>query len=192
MTKTKNGACLPDWSPNGEKLAFTAHGGKASSVFVIGKNGENPTEITLGYGARWSPNGKQLLFCRNPERRGDTGSIWIIDADGTGAKKVIEDNSAVLEPSWAPDGASIVFASEREHKSAIFRVNLDGTGLTRIAADKQLAFFFPLFSPEGRQLIVDAYPGDHHVGSVLLLDLLSHRGNILANGIHPAVLWQKK
>lgn len=193
LTKSKRGGCLPDWSPDGEKIAFTAHGGKTPTVFVIGKNGENPTEITSGYGARWSPSGKQLLFCRNPERHGQSGSIWIINADGTGEKKIIEDNSTVLEPSWAPDGTSIVFASEREHKSAIFRVNLDGTGLGRLASDKELTFFFPLFSPDGKQLVVDGYPASSRsTGTVLLLELAGHSGRILAEGIHPSVLWQKQ
>jgi Tol biopolymer transport system component len=82
---------------------------------------------------------------RNPECHGQSGSIWTINADGTGEKKVIEDNSTVLEPSWAPDGTSIIFASEREHKSAIFRVNLDGTGLGRLRQIKSLLSFFLSF-----------------------------------------------
>jgi Tol biopolymer transport system component len=195
VTKTRYGGCLPDWSPDGENIAFTAHGGKTPRVVVIAKNGENPTEITNGFGARWSPNGKQLLFCKPAERHGESGSIWIINADGSGGRKVIEDNSTVLEPSWSPDGNSIVFASEREGKSAIFRVNLDGNGLGKFASDDKLAFFFPLFSPDGKQLVVDGY---NHTdrwgrsGTVLLLDLAGHNGRVLAQGIHPAVLWQRQ
>jgi TolB protein len=193
VTKTRYGGCLPDWSPDGEKIAFTAHGGKTPKVVVIGKNGENPTEITNGYGARWSPNGEQLLFCRHPESHRESASIWIINADGTGERKVIEDNSTVLEPSWSPGGASIVFASEREKKSTIFRVNLDGTGLERLASDKEFAFFFPLLSPDGQQIIVDGYAtSSKSTGTVLLLELAGHSGKVLAQGIHPSVLWQKE
>lgn len=194
VTKLKGGACPTDWSPDGQKIAFIAYGAKTPLIFVIGKNGENVTEIIAGYGARWSPDGKQLVFCRSPEGRGKSDSIWIANADGTGAKKVTEDNSQILEVAWFPDGKSIVFSSEREHKhkSALFRVNLDGSGLEPIAIDKQLSLFFPVLSPDGSQLVADGYANGSGEGNVVLVNLASHHASVLAHGIHPSVLWERR
>ena len=188
LTKLKLGGCNPDWSPDGEKIAFTSGG----RIFVMGKNGENPTEIVSGYGARWSPDGKQLVFCREPESRGKSGSIWIANADGTGATRVIEDDSDVLEAAWFPDGKSLVFSSTRadKHKSAVFRVNLNGTALETLAVHNQFSLFFPVLSPDGHQLVADAIGSGET--NVLLLDLASHHARVLAHGLHPSVLWEKR
>jgi TolB protein len=192
LTNLKGGGCAPDWSPTGDKIAFTALGGKTPMVAIMGGNGENVTPITEGYGPRWSPDGKQLVFCRSPKLRAAKGSIWIVNADGTGARMVTEDNSNVLQTTWTPDGKSVAFSSEREHKSAIFKVNLDGTGLERVAADKQLELFFPVFSPDGLWLVTDSYPVGSGEATILLLDVGNHQGRPLAHGSHPSVLWEHK
>jgi Tol biopolymer transport system component len=193
LTNSKGGACLPDWSPDGERMLFTALGGKTPRIGVMSKNGDNATEVIAGGGARWSPSGKQFVFLRAPEPHHKSRSIWIANADGTGARKVIEDDSSVLEINWDPDGNSIVFCSEREqHKSSIFRVNLDGTGLETIATDSQLDFFFPIFSPDRNRLLVDSFPHGSRDGRILLFDLVTHKGAVLAHGTHPSAVWEKQ
>lgn len=193
LTNIKGGACPTDWSPDGEKIAFIAYGA-TPSIFVMGKNGDNVSQIIAGYGAKWSPDGKQQVFCRSPEGRGKSDSIWIANADGTGATKVIEDDSQVLEVAWSPDGKSVVFSSEREnkHKSALFRVNLDGSGLEALAVDKQISLFFPVPSPDGTQLVADAFAKGSSEGNVVQVDLATHHASVLAHGIHPSVLWEKR
>jgi Tol biopolymer transport system component len=193
LTKLTGGACPTDWSHDGEKIAFMGYGGKTPSIFVMSNNGENVTQISARYGARWSPDGKQLVFCRPSERRGAGDSIWIANADGTAATKVIEDASQVLEVAWFPDGKSIVFSSEREHKhrSALFRVNVDGTDLEAVAVDNRFSLFFPVPSPDGTKIVADAFASDSGEGSVVLIDLASHHASVLAHGIHPSVLWAK-
>ena len=56
------------------------------------------------------------------------------------------------DAAWAPDGASIVFTSERNGSADLYRVKPDGSGLERLtdspAYDDQAAF-----SPDGRQLV---------------------------------------
>jgi Tol biopolymer transport system component len=192
LTELKGGACPLDWSPDGEKMALIAYGASPPSIFVMDKNGGNVRQVIAGYGARWSPNGKQLVFCRNPESHGMSGSIWTANADGTGATKVIDDNSNVLEVGWFPDGKRIAFSSERENKrkSAIFRINLDGSGLETIAVDKHRSLYFPVLSPDGTQLVADSI--DSGDSDVVLLDVASHQAKVLAHGIHPSVLWEER
>jgi Tol biopolymer transport system component len=196
LTKLEGGACPTDWSRDGQKIAGVTSGAKTPVIFVMGKNGDNITQVTTGYGARWSPDGKQLVFCREREGRGKSVSIWVANSDGTGATKVIEDDSPVLdafcEVAWLPDGKSIVFASEREkkRKSALFRINLDGSSLETMAVDKTQALYFPVPSPDGTQVVADAI--DSGETKIVLLDIASHHSRVLAHGIHPSVVWEKR
>jgi Tol biopolymer transport system component len=207
LPKLKGGACLPEWSPDGQRLAVTAYSGDGTpAIVVMDKDGQNVTQMSAGYGARWSADGKRLVFCRRGEGPAAVSSIWIANADGTGLTKVIEDKSPVLEAAWWPDGQSILFTSDREHeyRSALYRVGVDGTGLENIAAEKGAALYFPVPSPDGKQIVVDVYPADFlarqremlgldTVGGsqVVLLDLASHQSHVLAHGKHPSVIWEK-
>lgn len=191
LTHLRGGACPTDWSPDGEKILSIAYGTLTPTIFVMGSDGGNFKQVASGYGARWSPDGKRLVFCRNPEGRGMSGSIWAANADGTGAAKVIDDNSNVLEVAWFPDGKSIVFSSEREdkHKSSLFRISPDGSGLETMAADKRLSLYFPVPSPDGTQVVADGI--EDKETDVVVLDLVNHHVKVLAHGLHPSVLWEK-
>jgi Tol biopolymer transport system component len=120
-----------------------------------------------------------------------SGSIWTTNSDGTGAAKVVDDNSNVLEVAWFPDGKGIVFSSEREdkRKSSLFRVPPDGSSLETIAVDKHLSLYFPVLSPDGTQVVADGI--EDRETSLVLLDLVNHHVKVLAHGLHPSVLWEK-
>jgi Tol biopolymer transport system component len=78
--------------------------------------------------------------------------LFVADADGRGERPLLTARDADYDPAWAPDGASIVFTSEREGSADLFRVKPDGTALERLtddpAYDDQAAF-----SPDGKQLV---------------------------------------
>jgi Tol biopolymer transport system component len=191
LTNLQGGACPVDWSRDGQKIAF---GGPTRGVLVLGQGGESVTSVLPGIVGLWSPDGNKLAFWKYRESRQSSGSIWVANADGTDSRKVIDDNSEVEELSWSPDGKSILFSSEREHKgkSEIFRIRADGSELETFAADKKLSFFYPRLSPDGKYLVVDAYPGNGSGEStILLLDLTNHSRTVLAHGKHPHIVWEK-
>lgn len=191
LTQLRGGACPTDWSADGKTILAIAYGTGTPIIFTISPEGQNLKQINHGYGAHWSPDGSQIVFCRAAETHGGHGSIWVTDAEGKNAKQVIEDDSPVLEVSWFPDGKRLAFASHRNPKfeAAIFRVNSDGSGLQEIASDKHLPLFFPIVSPDGSQLVLDGINSSD--SRVLLLDLHTNRTSILARGLHPSVIWAK-
>jgi TolB protein len=192
------GACNPEWSPDGEKIAFTVFNGKTRTIYVSDKNGNNTTRVIEGVAAHWSPDGTRIVFSRYPEEHNSKSSIWIANADGSGATKVFEDSKIVSGATWYPDGDSIVFASTRETPPDIYHVRLDGTQLEKIARDPQLAILSPVFSPDGKQLVVAAYDNSHFKSSIVLFDIASHEGKRMIYGqypttfLYPSVSWAKR
>jgi Tol biopolymer transport system component len=77
----------------------------------------------------WSPNGNKTAFVKDRD-------LHVINADGTGQKRLT--NTELLEdfPTWSPDGEKIAFTSERLGRArALYVINADGSDLTRLATD---------------------------------------------------------
>lgn len=187
LTKIAGSPCAPAWSPDGLKIAFNAATDKGPAVMVLDLVRSEIHLLVLGSLPRWSPDGTKLVFLRPPVTRGGPASIWIINSDGTGERKVVDTRSLIPSASWGADGASIVFPDDDHHRSAIFRVNLDGTDVEEIARDKNSEMFFPSISPDGKRLVVlEEESGTHFLA---LIDLATHKSHTLASGERGDLLW---
>ncbi len=203
-----------DWSPDGKQITFSGVVSGKPVIGIVDANSGHAKPIIVGYSALWSPDGKHLLFRHDSESTPSVTSICIANADGTQPRKILDNETADFGLTWLPDGNGIAFGSEREHKrqSEIFRINVDGTGLEKIASVSGFSLSSPVFSADGTKLVVDALPPwdfGSQFGSALpqgqveasrltsehwiwLVDLISHRQERLLKGSHASVIWDKK
>lgn len=189
LTHLTKEACDPAWSPDGSKIAFNTESSKGGVVAVLDLSGSKLLAISLGARPQWSPDGKRLVFLRWPEVAGDPNSIWIVNADGSGLKKVCDIHGLLPSASWGEDGASIIFTNEDQHRSAIFRIQLDGSNLEKIAGDKNFDMYFPSISPDGKELIVIA--NSDKAPALELIDLNTHKSRVLCKALRASVVWVK-
>jgi Tol biopolymer transport system component len=123
----------PAWSPNGSAIAYI----KDFDVWVMGADGSNKTQLTTTTGGSgtekapdWSPDGTRIAYERS-------GQIWRMNADGTGQKAVSAGTGkGGTQPAWSAAGTRIVFSSSAysaPNGPDIFKINPDGTGVTRLA-----------------------------------------------------------
>ena len=119
------------WSPDGQRLAFTAHevpppfhGASArlerflytvrldgSELSRVGKATTLPT---------WSPDGEWVAY-------GLEDRVYSVRFDGTDLLEVLDDFRA-NEVSWSPDGTELLLASDR----GVYVVRPDGSGLRSV------------------------------------------------------------
>jgi TolB protein len=122
---------------------------------------------TLGLGAsfanadtgaepKWSPDGNQILYADGhfPEGR----EIMIMNADGSGKKKLTSNNYADEYPALSPDGKTIVFSTNRTGDGwKLFLMDIDGSN----QRDLGLEITSPEpndqcraeWSPDGKQIV---------------------------------------
>jgi Tol biopolymer transport system component len=193
LTHLKTGACFPEWSPDGKEIAITFFEGTSTSLAIVDENGALLRNLGPGSEAHWSPDGKQLLFIRPQPHTKIGSSIWIMRPDGSEAREILEDGSRAVQTNWLPNGAGILFASERGGLSAIYSVDLEGKNVRKIAADASMNWFRPAESPDGNSLVVDtATPSESAVRrvSVVQIDARAHTAKMLvAVGDHCSVFW---
>jgi Tol biopolymer transport system component len=76
---------------------------------------------------------------------GSGGDIYVVNADGTGLRRLTQG----MDPSWSPDGTQIVFARWTE-PWGIYAINGDGSN-ERLLFSSSVARS-PVFSPEGSEI----------------------------------------
>jgi TolB protein len=129
--------------------------------------------------AATSAGSEKIVFARVFPNSGQVG-LFISAADGSGEHPLLTSTDIDYDPVWSPDGASIVFTSDREGSADLYRVKPDGTGLERLtenpAYDDQAAF-----SPDGRQLV---FVSTRNGGTADLwtMDLQTRRAKALTSG----------
>jgi len=128
----------PSWSPTGGQIAFTSDRGGTPQIYVMDSDGSNVRRLTFegdyNTSPSWSPKGDWIAYsCRNGERR---LRICLMTPDGQTGRQLSPSGEGDDEsPSFAPNGRDIVFSSNREGKTHIYTLHLDGTGLRRLTSD---------------------------------------------------------
>ena len=110
-----------------------------------------------------SPGGKWIAFERRQTdldaNRGRT-QVWIVRPDGTGLRQLTTHASGATGPCWTPDGASLLFLSERSGSSQVWRIRLDG-GEAEAVIDLPLDVGGFTVSRDGKRLVLsmEVLPG---------------------------------
>jgi Tol biopolymer transport system component len=97
-----------------------------------------------------SPDGKHFVV-RVPRRTQD--DVVILSRDGANSRDLTNDKFFDRYPRWSPDGKKVVFVSDRSGVYEIWMIDADGTNLRQVTFGAQPGTSFPLFSPDGAQLL---------------------------------------
>jgi TolB protein len=149
------GSCTdPAWSPSGDKIACADTRRGRAGIVVIAIPGGERRRLTHdpGGGDRspaWAPDGSAVAFAR----LGLSGSqLWIVRADGSGARPLERAGDTAGSPAWSPGGRTIAFSDRR----GLGLVSADGTTV-RVLVDRKA--FDPGWSPDGRYVAFWAVSG---------------------------------
>ena len=160
----------PDWSPDGRRIVYMSYRGKnrmpvgftRDSEIVVASFGGAQVDVSHhpddDAEPAWSPDGRRIAFARFPAgtvrfphggRAG--GDIWVMNADGTGQRRLTRHPGNDESPSWSADGRQIVFASARGGgRLRLWVMDADGGRQRPLTPRSKLAETQPEVSPDGR------------------------------------------
>jgi TolB protein len=118
----------PQWSKDGQSLYFTSDRAGGPQIYRVGINpGDKPRRLTFQgtYNARprVSPDESQLAFVTQEE---GGYRIATMDLRGRGDVQVLTKGHFDVSPSYAPNGAVIIYASRDHGRGVLAMVSADG------------------------------------------------------------------
>src|SRR6266511_1713409 len=72
-----------------------------------------PADVWFEYPA-WSPDGTRIAFMGQTPEGTENYEIYVMNADGTGRRRLTDSPASDGFPSWSPDGTKIAFTSTRD------------------------------------------------------------------------------
>lgn len=112
------------------------------------------SDVDIDYMPTWSPDGSRLAFA---SPRAGEHDIYVVDADGTGLRRLTTDPSPATHrdyaPAWSPTGARIAFASDRDGTTQLWTMRPDGTDPRQVTAGTTTRAYEPSWSPDGTRLV---------------------------------------
>ena len=157
ITRHRNLAVSPKFSPDGKLLAYTSyHPGNPNLYITNWQEAKYTTAISrragLNLAPAWSPDAKTMVITLSVEGNPD---LYLMNPQGTIISRLTKNTGINVSPTWSPDGKNIAFVSDRSGTPQIYIMNVKTKAVRRITFNGN-DNTEPSWSPDGEWI---AYSG---------------------------------
>lgn len=152
------------FTPDGSTLAAELYDRRGRRVVAVDMSSNLTTPLVREAQApTYSPDGSRLTFVREsikhfdlPKPNRPVSELWVANADGSEARRLLRRRGFISWPSWDPSGSRLAFtynppdftgSLEPEPGNEVMAINADGTCLTTTFSDPGLTLYGSAWQP---------------------------------------------
>ena len=159
----------PEASPDGRLIAYTSEREGVQRIWLKQYPGGDEVALTSGPDRlpRFSPDGTQILFIRDADRRQDLYRVAVVGGE---PRRLLEN---VMGADMSPDGRQIAFVRRlvpgETLTSVIGIAGANGDGEREIAREENQTIAAPRWSPDGRTIALINRGAENTPHKILLM-----------------------
>jgi serine/threonine protein kinase len=170
VTNEQNGACQPDWSPDGQKIVYISPcNGKqdtyqGASLYIMEISTQTrsalPANLRGDFDPAWSPDGKRIAFT---SLRDGYMEIYMINLETNLVTRLTKAQSILTgvyahQPAWNPFGSQVAYALKRQGVSQIWVTSDGDANLSKpndqlVQSGNKVMDSLPVWSPDGDYIL---------------------------------------
>ncbi len=167
ITNISDGACQPDWSPDGEKIVFISPCQvdqdvfEGSSLYLVHADGSNLSQLTTAAGGdfepAWSPDGNRIAFT---SLRDGHMQIYTINLEDNAVLRLTDTDKDEFarQPAWSPFGNQIAYSIRRYSAYQIWTMTDTGQSPEQITRSGYTFWdVLPVWSPDGTVILYNQH-----------------------------------
>ena len=154
LTKSQGADADPRFSPDGKQILYTTLRGGFPEIWLMNRDGGEPTFVTKGSQGSWAPDGKSIVFIQDNQ-------TYIRNLT-SGTERLVTPKSweRCGVPAFSPDGKRVAVASRHLGNIGIFLLNLDGKQTAPLKTEE--ACCTPCWSKDGKRMLYQTVNGHIH------------------------------
>ena len=159
LTNLSDGACQPDWSPDGSRIVVTSPCSMKRTLYPgsglvlvdieSGALTRLPTSLEGDFDPAWSPDGKWIAYTSLIDGRRQLFKVNLQDLTVT---RLSDGSYRDFSPAWSPDGTRIAFVRLRNAKQ-IWLMDADGANTVQFSLSGMIDNSNPAWFPNGSLIL---------------------------------------
>ena len=151
------GAETPQWSPDGNSIAFLGTFGGPPNLYSVPAQGGFPVRLTVNIGdvnflatraPLWAPTGEYMSYI---SRKSGTDELWLWPSNGDEEFRLSRLGALIHSAVWSPDGSCIAVSCSRAGSYDVYTVDVP-SGVHHKLTDGPLNAVMPVFAPNSEQI----------------------------------------
>lgn len=155
-----------EWSPDGQKLAFTICDEELlCDIYLVAPDGTGLENVTHEFddtvsSISWSPDSQGIAFVAYPPGEYQNADIYSLDIQQHTISRLSHISADYMFLQWSPDGSSLAYSSNQADSWDIYLLDSRSLEVANLTVDTDLqdGFYGLSWSPEGQRIAFSAGP----------------------------------